>query len=1200
MNYREIFEGSVELRSLLKGLDELGGPLFLHGFDAHVCGLVASAVSELSGRDALVYFEDDIKARRAAQCYEGARYIAPIDRVFGKSISHSKKEESNRTETLIELSIREREPAVLFCSVACALEKYPAIDDEAGYRLVSGKDIGLSDFLNFLLDNGYEKVKFVEQKGEFSVRGGILDVFSPLNESPVRIELFGDEIQSLRTFNQYSQESTGKIDSCEIFPASGKKGSSLALESYMKEPIIFLAGATDCVERLRQMDEDFIARTTAYFLGDEELTLPVLLAQEGISLDAIGIKGGDAKVAEPRRGKTRGAVAKDAESRGGKTRGALAKDAAGGSEEAHLVGDEEIARGIAGSLRYTAEETIDRLSKEALVLTEALQKSSEDFDIKQIIHLATADLVGGTDAVLAEIERLRQSDYRIYISFFTEEKRDRFVNMMAEKELKWPYLFVDGPGIVPDGAGGSGKLGRKSADDAGAKKESGHLGDIDPRKVLSLAVSSLDKGAVFRTFRSALITETEAFATRKKTRSKSQMGVAIKAFTELNIGDYVVVDAYGIGEFRGVQQIVVDGKRRDYLRVNYADDDVLYVPVESASVVRKYVGADKEKVKVSRMGGAAWKNQVARARKNIEDIADDLIELYAKRQKSIGYAYGPDTQWQQEFDDLFPYEETPDQLKATAEIKRDMERPIPMDRLLSGDVGYGKTEVALRAVFKAVSASKQAAILVPTTVLAQQHFNNVKERFSKYPIKVEMISRFRSPSEVRQILKRLKTGEIDIIIGTHRLLSKDVVFKDLGLLVVDEEQRFGVKHKEAIKMIKENVDVLTLTATPIPRTLHMSMLGVRDMSVLEDPPAERSPVQTYVMEQSDAVVREAILREVERGGQVFYVYNRIAGIDAVAAHLAEMLPDVTIRTAHGQMGEDALEHIMLDFMDGKFDVLVSTTIIETGLDIANCNTMIVQNAENLGLAQLYQLRGRVGRSSRRGYCYIFFQKGRQLSEVQERRLRAIREFTDLGAGFKIAMRDLEIRGAGSLLGTAQSGFMDTIGYDMFSRMLSEVIQRRKGEEPERVTDTRVELKVNAYIPDNYVEDAQTRIDMYKQISAMEDGVEGLEKSFADRFGPVPEPLEDLLYVAHIKQMASHIGVEFVQGRGLDELWLRFEKGIELDRLGMMRLLGENDDIKYVMNKSEALKIENTDLGDLKSIAKSVEKVYSYLSGEDCE
>lgn len=1133
IDYSKFFGNSTELRTLMKGLDELSGPILLYGSDYLVYSFLADAIRDLYSRDVLLYFEDDMKARSAHQMIAGSEYISPTDIVFGQAFSQSDAGGGEKQETLLRLSQRVRTPVVVTASIVCALDKFPSVEDEhQSYELVVGEHIKLSDFFNFLYDNGYEKVSYVSQKFEVSVRGGIIDVFSPLHDMPLRIELFGDEIVSIRRFDLATQSSVEKIPVCTVYAGGGHQKNAAnesALEDYLQSPVVMIIGANSGMERIRHSEEEFLMRTTDYFLRNEELSMSALLQLEGIAPRGEG------------------------------------------------------ADGIVSVFKFRADEVVERLKKSRLVVTEMLQKTVCDFEFSQIIQLSAKDVYGDLGVITSEINRLQHAGYCVYVSFFTENRLGRYIEFLTDHDYDAPFTIVrdSQSDLKRDLSGGAGNPAQSGQ---GASK----IG------MMYLVLSSIEKSMVFPTFKSAIITETELFAPKKKkVRTKSSVS-GIKAYSELNAGDYVVHDSYGIGIFAGIQQILTDGVRRDYLRINYAGSDVLYVPVESSATIRKYIGADTEKVKISKMGSITWKNQVSRAKKSVEEMADDLIELYAKRQSKIGFAFSPDTAWQQEFEDLFPYEETPDQTKATEEIKRDMESNTPMDRLLSGDVGYGKTEVALRAAFKAVSNSKQVAVLVPTTVLAQQHYNNIKERFSKYPVRVDMVSRFRSAAEIKKTLASLKSGEVDILVGTHRILSKDVKFKDLGLLIVDEEQRFGVKHKEAIKLVKETVDVLTLTATPIPRTLHMSILGVRDMSVLEDPPAERSPVQTYVMEYSASMVREAILREVERGGQVYYVYNRIEGIERIAAELQEMMPDISVRTAHGRMGEGALEKIMLDFMEGRFDVLVSTTIIETGLDISNVNTMIVRGADMLGLSQLYQLRGRVGRSARRGYCYAFFQRGKQLTEVQERRLRAIREFTDLGAGFKIAMKDLEIRGAGNLLGTAQSGFMESIGYDMFLRILDETLRRRKGEHSEEREDTRIEFKVSAYISDEYVADSQTRIDMYKQISALEGRGDELLRLFEDKYGPAPTALKNLLCIAEMKYYCEMMGISLVRESG-NQVFLRFSENHKMDFFKMGAMLNDCKFVTYVTGESEELRIDKPDEANwISDIARKIETVYNYL------
>ena len=619
----------------------------------------------------------------------------------------------------------------------------------------------------------------------------------------------------------------------------------------------------------------------------------------------------------------------------------------------------------------------------------------------------------------------------------------------------------------------------------------------------------------------------------KKTESKlnkSKKGKKIESFMDLNIGDYVVHENSGIGRYTGIEQIAVNSIKKDYMKIVYQGGDNLYVPIDQMDKVQKYIGADVEKIKLNKLGTNEWTRAKAKVKKEIEDMTEELIELYAKREKIKGYKFSKDTPWQAEFESLFPHQETDDQLKAIEDTKKDMESDQVMDRLVCGDVGYGKTEVAIRAVFKACMDQKQVALLVPTTILAQQHYNTFRERFENYPIRVEVLSRFKTPKQQKQIIEDTKKGLVDVLIGTHRIVSKDINLPNLGLVVIDEEQRFGVKHKEALKKIKSTVDVLTLSATPIPRTLHMSLSGIRDMSVIEEPPQERHPVITYVTESKESVIQDEIERELGRGGQVFFVYNRVERIDEMASMIQRLVPDARVAVAHGRMTSKALENIILGFLNKEYNVLVCTTIIETGMDISNANTMIVYDADKMGLAQLYQLRGRVGRSSRQGYAYLMYEKDKVLSEIAEKRLKAIREFTEFGSGFKIAMRDLEIRGAGNILGSQQHGHMAVIGYELYVKMLNEAIKKVKGEPIVEELDVEIDLNVNAYIPDNYISDELTKIEMYKKIASIEskEDMEEVSDELVDRFSDTPKSVQTLLRIAYIKTLCKKLKIEKVR------------------------------------------------------------------------
>ena len=655
----------------------------------------------------------------------------------------------------------------------------------------------------------------------------------------------------------------------------------------------------------------------------------------------------------------------------------------------------------------------------------------------------------------------------------------------------------------------------------------------------------IKKGYEYPMLKFVVISESDIFGGEKKKKKRKRIyeGEKIASFTDLNIGDYVVHESHGLGIYRGIEKIEVDKTEKDYIKIEYAGGGNLYILATQLEQIQKYAGAGAKKPKLNKLGGQEWNKTKSRVKGAVREIAEDLVKLYAVRQNDQGFSFGPDTVWQKEFEEMFPFEETEDQDLAIAATKADMESTKIMDRLICGDVGYGKTEIAIRAAFKAVQDGKQVAFLVPTTILAQQHYNNFVQRMKDFPVNIDLLCRFRSSAEQKKTIEKLKKGQVDIIIGTHRLLSKDVVYKDLGLLIIDEEQRFGVAHKEKIKQLKTNIDVLTLTATPIPRTLHMSLIGIRDMSVLEEPPMDRVPIQTYVMEYNEELVREAISRELARGGQAYFVYNRVREIADVATKIAELVPEANVAYAHGQMKETELENIMYRFINGEIDVLVSTTIIETGLDISNVNTMIIHDADNMGLSQLYQLRGRVGRSNRTAYAFLMYKRDKMLKEVAEKRLAAIKEYTELGSGFKIAMRDLEIRGAGSLLGERQHGHMEAVGYDLYCKMLNEAVKEAKGIAVEESFDTSIDIVIDAYIPMGYIPNELQKLDIYKRIADIEtqEETEEMTEELIDRFGDPPKSVENLLYIAKIKSMAHRLYFTEVAQKGESVRFTLYEK-----------------------------------------------------------
>ncbi|MEG0215189.1 MAG: transcription-repair coupling factor, partial [Hungatella sp.] len=798
------------------------------------------------------------------------------------------------------------------------------------------------------------------------------------------------------------------------------------------------------------------------------------------------------------------------------------------------------------ALLYSVKETFARLKQKYMVLLTGLEQKILSIAVEKKYSLNVKNVnsyQNSFEILLKDLKRWKKEKYRVILLSGSRTRASRLAGDLREYELS---------AFCPD-------------DDSR---------QVKPGEIL-VTYGNLHRGFEYPQIKFVVITEGDMFGAKQKKRKKktSYEGKKIQNFSELAVGDYVVHEDHGLGIYRGMEKIEQDKVIKDYLKIEYGDGGNLYLPATRLDGIQKYAGADAKAPKLNRLGGEQWNKTKAKVKGAVKEIAKDLVELYATRQETSGFTYGADTVWQKEFEELFPYEETDDQLDAIEATKRDMESQKIMDRLICGDVGYGKTEIALRAAFKAIQDSKQVVYLVPTTILAQQHYNTFIQRMKDFPVRVDLLCRFRTPAEQKKTLTDLKRGQVDILIGTHRVLSKDVQFKNLGMLIVDEEQRFGVTHKEKIKKLKENIDVLTLTATPIPRTLHMSLVGIRDMSVLEEPPVDRVPIQTYVMEYNDEMVREAIQREMARSGQVYYVYNRVHNIDEVAAHIAELVPDAVVTFAHGQMREHELERIMFDFINGDIDVLVSTTIIETGLDISNANTMIIHDADRMGLSQLYQLRGRVGRSNRTAYAFLMYKRDKLLKEEAEKRLQAIREFTELGSGIKIAMRDLEIRGAGNVLGAEQHGHMEAVGYDLYCKLLNEAVQALRGQRPANEDyATVVDCDIDAYIPVSYIKNEYQKLDIYKRISGIESEEEymDMQDELMDRFGDIPRPVDNLLVVASLKAMAHRAYVTEVNVNR-QEVRLTMYQHAKINVAGIPKLIEQyRGDLKFQMAEEPSL------------------------------
>ena len=986
---------------------------------------------------------------------------------------------------------------------------------EQSITVESGQVIDLDSWKERLVAMGYERMAQVDGMGQFSIRGGIVDIFPLTEEVPVRIELWDDEVDSIRTFDLESQRSVEQLESITIYPAAEVvlSGDQLAagIRRLEKEEKTYEKALREqhkpeeahrihtIIEELRNgLDEGWriggLDAYIRYFCPDTVSFLEYFPQGESvIYLD------------EPARLKEKGETV-ELEFR---------------ESMVHRLEKGYLLPGQTGLL-HPAAEVLARMQKPFAVMLTGLDQKLPGMKVNQKFSIDVKNVnsyQNSFEILIKDLTRWKKEGYRVILLSPSRTRASRLASDLREYDLRayCPDVRETDSGNGGGDSTGSPDSGNPVAVNAAANK-------VRPGEIL-VTYGNLHRGFEYPLLKFVFITEGDMFGVEKKRKRRKKtnyQGKAIQSFTELSVGDYVVHEEHGLGIYKGIEKVERDKVIKDYIKIEYGDGGNLYLPATRLESIQKYAGAEAKKPKLNKLGGAEWNKTKTRVRGAVQEIAKDLVKLYAARQEKAGFQYGPDTVWQREFEELFPYDETDDQMDAIDAVKKDMESRKIMDRLICGDVGYGKTEVALRAAFKAVQDSKQVVYLVPTTILAQQHYNTFVQRMKDFPVRVDMLSRFCTPARQKRTLEDLRKGMVDIVIGTHRVLSKDMQFKDLGLLIIDEEQRFGVAHKEKIKHLKENVDVLTLTATPIPRTLHMSLAGIRDMSVLEEPPVDRMPIQTYVMEYNEEMVREAINRELARNGQVYYVYNRVTDIDEVAGRVQALVPDAVVTFAHGQMREHELERIMADFINGEIDVLVSTTIIETGLDIPNANTMIIHDADRMGLSQLYQLRGRVGRSNRTSYAFLMYKRDKLLREEAEKRLQAIREFTELGSGIKIAMRDLEIRGAGNVLGAEQHGHMEAVGYDLYCKMLNQAVLALKGETLEEDSyETVVECDIDAYIPVSYIKNEYQKLDIYKRISAIETEEEymDMQDELMDRFGDIPHSVENLLKIAAIRALA---------------------------------------------------------------------------------
>ena len=1081
-----------------KGILQVSG--CMESQKVHLMYSISKAVDHV-----FILAENDLKAK---ELFDDYRFYDPDvllypakDLLFYQADIHSNQLDRQRMQVLKAISEEKKTTVIL--SMGGVMDCIPSKKLLKSRIMTLGLDeeLDLEEFKRQMVDMGYERTAQVEMPGQFSVRGGIVDIYPLTEEMPVRIELWGDEIDSIRTFDAESQRSLEELELLQIYPATDK------LPDVNEQNLDTILSYSD--------------REKTLFLLDE----PNRLEESGLVLEKEFRESMERRLLQE-----------------------------------HLLVENEVKVEIRGFKQLQGW-----LNGCNCISFSAIEHRQKDWKIQEhfIFSAQSASSYNNSfELLVKDLMRWKKSGYRVVLLSGSRTRAERLAKDLQDNELN-AFFSADGSRAVMPGE---------------AMVVYGHT----------------SRGFEYPMIKFVLITEGDIFGRekKKKKKQKTYSGTKIASFNELSIGDYVVHESHGLGIYRGIEKIEVDHIMKDYIKIEYNGSN-LYILATQLDALQKYAGSDAAKPpKLNKLGGQDWQKTKKRVKSAVKDIAKDLVALYAERQATAGFQYGPDTVWQREFEEMFPFEETEDQAAAIEATKRDMESRKIMDRLVCGDVGYGKTEIAIRAAFKAVQESKQVVYLVPTTILAQQHYNTFVQRMKDFPVRVDLLCRFRTPTQQKKTITDLKKGYVDIVIGTHRVLSKDVQFKDLGLLIIDEEQRFGVTHKEKIKTLKKDIDVLTLTATPIPRTLHMSLIGIRDLSVLEEPPMDRMPIQTYVMEYNEELVREAICRELNRDGQVYYVYNRVNDIGEVASRISKLVPEARVEFAHGQMQERELEKIMYNFINGEIDVLVSTTIVETGLDISNANTMIIHDADQMGLSQLYQLRGRVGRSNRTAYAFLMYRRNKMLKEVAEKRLAAIREFTELGSGIKIAMRDLEIRGAGNLLGAQQHGHMEAVGYDLYCKMLNEAVLEAKGIRQESEDfETVVDINTDAFIPNSYISNEFQKLDIYKRIAGIEtdEEYEEMIDELMDRFGEPPRSVQNLLAIANIKAAAHKAYLREIKQRGNEFQLTVYEKpGLDTEQIPefvksfggcvQLRVAGKNPYFLY--------KMENTDnmLKQLKEFA----------------
>ena len=1136
-----------EYRALLGAVDGGGCPAAVSGLSPVHRAYVAAGLKEDSGRPLVMLCADEGECSRMAADLRGLTGQEPAvltarEFTFHQAAAASRPWEHQRLALFQDL-LDEKCP-ILVTTVEALLQRTmpPEYLRQSSRTLRIGERHDLEELTKILVAAGYRRCQQVEGVGQFALRGGILDFFSPAQRHPVRVEFFGDEVDSMGLFDVNTQRRTENLTEVRILPAAevlpqqaegGVQGLADRLEKLMDN---IRRRKGDHTTLLAHLEEDRTRILEEGSFPAIDRYLPLIYPQFATAADYFSQ---NALVVFSESGRV--------EDRAKHYLWQMEQDVNVLLENGTLAGESAV---------FTAsqDELWSKLEEWPVLYLDSFAVSQYPRRPRTLLSLMAKQLPSyGTslETAVSDLSHYLDEGYKAVVLVSSQQRADNLQALLRENGLKPAVDY--------------------------------NLHELPPSGGAVIAVGGLSAGLEFPGTRFAILTEGQSVPTKKKTKKAVTNRAKLGSYADLSPGDLVVHEHHGIGRFQEMVKMQVDGVVKDYLKIAYAGADVLYVPATQLDLVNKYIGGGEdaqETKKLSKLGGTDWEKAKTRARKAVKDLAKGLIQLYAQRQRQPGYAFSTDSPWMREFEDQFEYAETDDQLRCIAEIKEDMEQARPMDRLLCGDVGYGKTEVAFRAIMKCILDGKQAAILVPTTVLARQHFLTARARFSRYPVNIDVLSRFRTPAQMKETLRKVADGGVDLLIGTHRLFNKDVRFKDLGLLVIDEEQRFGVQHKEKLKENFRQVDVLTLSATPIPRTLNMALSGIRDMSTLEEPPMDRQPVQTYVLEHDWGVLADAMRRELERGGQIYYLHNRVETITRAAAKIKELLgEDTEVAVAHGKMSQEELNDVMKRMSDGEVDVLVCTTIIETGIDISNANTLIIEDADKMGLAQLHQIRGRVGRSNRRAYAYLTFRRGKVLSEVASKRLGAIREFAEFGSGFKIAMRDLEIRGAGNVLGPEQSGFMLSVGYDMYLKLLEEAVLEERGEKPQKKTECSADLTVAASIPDRYVPSPEQRMDLYRRIAAIrsEEDADDLVDELIDRYGDPPRTVNNLISVAILRAHAAEHGIIQIDQKGgnlnfyLEEADLNRVSALCADRAYRGRLLfapGDRPCIALRLKKGE--------------------------------